>query len=154
MLPSISPDALAEEIKKLQVNRRMHASAIGAIDAALEQINQTLLTVRRATEASKEEAGRINEATPVAKATTESRRPKTYRKFSRTGEQAILDLVRERTAVSTAEINKHWRAEGRRGSANNAIGRLLNDGHLHREAIAGQRGSRYRLSSAISDARS
>jgi len=149
---SISPDALAEEIRRLQLDRRMHASAIGAIDAALEQINQTLLSVRQATGSSDERNATGNPAPSTgltAETAVGSARPKTYRKFSRTGEQAILDLVRERSSATTAQINKHWRAEGRRGLANNAIGRLLKDGHLVRESIAGQRGSSYRLSTPV-----
>jgi len=147
---TISPDVLESEIKRLHVDRRMHANAIGAIDAALEQINQTLQMVRQARAvASKDELDAAEIAAPSSAMTAESAsgsvRPKTYRKFARTGEEAILDLVRERTTATTAEINRHWRAEGRRGLGNNAIGRLLKDGLLLREAVAGQRGSRYRL---------
>jgi hypothetical protein len=67
-----------------------------------------------------------------------------YRKLALTGENAIVAFVQRRGRASTAEINEHWRAEGRGGVANNAIVRLMKRGALVREPIPGNRGSWYR----------
>jgi hypothetical protein len=64
-----------------------------------------------------------------------------------TGEEAILAFVNQHGRATTAEINAHWRSEGRGGVANNAIVRLLKRGELVREPVPGTRGSYYRCQS-------
>lgn len=66
-------------------------------------------------------------------------------RFSRTGEQTLLDFIREQRHPSTAEINLHWQREGRRGTANVTLLTLIRRGLIERVADPEVRGSRYRL---------
>jgi hypothetical protein len=65
--------------------------------------------------------------------------------FSQTGDQMILGLLAGGKALTTAEINEAWKKDGRGGTADNTLTRLVKDGKLKRESVEGQRGSRYRL---------
>ncbi len=64
-----------------------------------------------------------------------------------TATQLVFEYVRQNGRPSTAQINAHWRAEGRSGWANNTIVRLLKQGFLKRETVPGERGSHYSISS-------
>jgi hypothetical protein len=70
-----------------------------------------------------------------------------YQKLPQTGEESVLTFVREHGNPSTAEINDHWRGEGRPGVANPTVARLLKRGALRRENDPTVRGSRYRIGS-------
>ena len=72
-------------------------------------------------------------------------RPRGRRRvFKQTAEQFILKLVKNRPRT-TAQINAAWKRQGRAGSANNTLGKLVKDKKLRREKIKGARGSNYRL---------
>jgi cell division protein FtsB len=72
-------------------------------------------------------------------------RPRGRRRvFKQTAQQFILKLVRNRPRT-TAQINAAWKRQGRAGSANNTLGKLVKDKKLRREKIKGARGSKYSL---------
>jgi hypothetical protein len=150
---------LVEEIRALQADRQKHAEAIAAIDAVLSRIGQTLTAIRPAGEpASSANVSSVGSgiANPPPNPAYDApyaplpptQRPRKYRKLALTGDEFVLELIRQRGAPTTHEINREWRAQGRGGVANNVIGRLLKQGLIVRETLADQRGSRYRLSSA------
>ena len=64
--------------------------------------------------------------------------------FKISGEQAILNFVKKKRTATTADINKAWKAQGRGGSADNALSIMTADRRLKRENIKGARGSIYR----------
>lgn len=66
-------------------------------------------------------------------------------KFARTGEQSLLDFIEMQRHPSTAEINAHWKHEGRRGTANVTLLTLIRRGLIERVSDPTVRGSRYRL---------
>ena len=70
-------------------------------------------------------------------------RKKARKKFRVSGPQSILDFVRAGGTPTTAQINKNWKGQGRTGSANVMIGKLIKTGKLKREPIKGERGSRH-----------
>jgi hypothetical protein len=73
------------------------------------------------------------------------RRKRTRKTFSRSGLESVLDFVKGRGAegATTGEINKHWKSEGRAGTAYVTIGHLVKDRKLKKRRLVGQRGSRY-----------
>lgn len=65
--------------------------------------------------------------------------------FARSGLDSILALLKAQKALSTAEINRAWREEGRAGVANGALGLLVKSRKVKRVHVKGERGSRYSL---------
>jgi hypothetical protein len=131
---------LAEQIRRLEKSRQKHAAALAEIDQLLHQIGEALRS-----SAASPQSNHEGKALELALARPSIHAPsRRYRKLALTGEKAIVAFVQRRGRASTAEINEHWRAEGRGGVANNAIVRLMKRGALVREPIPGNRGSWYR----------
>jgi hypothetical protein len=65
--------------------------------------------------------------------------------FSQTAEQMILGLLAGGKVLTTAEAVAAWRKEGRGGKADNTLTKLVKEGKVKRQNVAGQRGSRYSL---------
>jgi hypothetical protein len=78
----------------------------------------------------------------AAEPTTRRRRRKRG-KFAISGEESIINFIRDHRNPSTSEITAHWRSEGRGGKADNALSRLVKIRRLKRQPIPGERGSRY-----------
>jgi hypothetical protein len=142
---------LAEKIQQLQADRQRHAQAMATIDQVLAQIDQALRTVtpppRPATETAPSSGADaiLHEVPP---------RPVRHRgRFERTGVDSVLDFIRQQANPTTAEINAHWRAEGRKGTANVTLLKLLKDNRIRREEDPTIRGSRYRLAQSGKDFR-
>jgi len=66
-------------------------------------------------------------------------------KFKQTGEESILTLLRGRKSLTTSQLNEAWRKEGRGGTANVLLGKLVKSRKLKRTKVEGQRGSAYRV---------
>lgn len=134
---------LAGKIQQLQVDRQRHLEAMAAIDRVLDQIGAALKVAP--TSASRSQPSASADDSVVRR---EVPPPRRRGRFDKTGIDSVLDFVRERGSPSTSEINAHWHAEGRKGTANVTILKLLNDGSIRREQDPAIRGSRYRLADA------
>ena len=129
MLP---PDGnLAEMIQQLQADRRRHAEAIEAIDEVLSQVGRVVSHARIDT-------GDFPVPSMAGPAGARRRG-----KFELTGERSVLRFIARKVNPTTAEINEHWRSEGRRGVANVILLKLLKQGLIRRLVDSGIRGSRY-----------
>jgi DNA-binding transcriptional regulator YiaG len=64
-------------------------------------------------------------------------------KFERTGEESILLLLKGRKSLRTSQINDAWKKEGRGGTANVTLGKLVKARRIKRTKVKGQRGSEY-----------
>lgn len=119
---------MTEMIRQLEADRERHARAMAEIDQVLQQVGHIL--------------GALDgqPGLPPLELNFAKRRS-----FELTGEQSVLKFVRERGNPSTAEINTHWKAEGRRGLVNVTLLHLIKRGQLRRESDPTVRGSRYVL---------
>jgi hypothetical protein len=63
--------------------------------------------------------------------------------FTVTGEDSVIAFIKKHGNPTTAEVNKHWKSEGRGGLANNTLTRLTQQKQLKRVKEEGVRGSRY-----------
>jgi hypothetical protein len=137
---------LAGRIQQLQVDRQRHLDAMAAIDRVLDQIGAALQVApkpagrERATAAARGDDGVVRREVPP--------QPRRRGRFDKTGIDSVLDFIRERGNPTTAEINAHWHAEGRKGTANVTILKLLQDRSVRREQDPAIRGSRYSLADA------
>lgn len=127
-------------VAKLRTQRKEHEDAIAEIDRVFEGLGiESGGGVRR---------GRKKKATS-AKATrgrkTDGRRRRKRGRFKQTADESILAFVKKAGKPTTAEVNKHWQAEGRGGKADNALTKLVQTRKLKRVKDKSVRGSRYTL---------
>ncbi len=123
-------------IARLQEQRQAHLEALADIDSVFAQFGITSQKKKR--------RGRPRKSKKkVARRVAKRRKRRTKRKVS--GPQSILNFVKRvgKKGVSGAEIVNRWNAEGRAGDAYAPIGKLVKAKKLKRDALKGQRGSRY-----------
>jgi hypothetical protein len=146
LTPSILPAGgkLAEEIRRLETERQNYAAAMAEIDRILQRIDATLKE-RRPVSAPRG-------STPVGlhspdpdKADLASETERRRGRFKQTAVTSILEFIGRCVNPSTAEINAHWRAEGRKGTVNVTLLKLLKQGLILRQSDPAVRGSRYVL---------
>src|SRR4051812_26182460 len=117
---------LGERIRRLEQDRELHAREIAAIDEILAQGSQAVGALPQ--------GDRPNLPPPPSGRIEVQVRSGKRGKFQRTGEQSVLDYIRVEGNPTTAQINGHWRREGRRGVAKVILLRLLKCGLIQREA--------------------
>ena len=136
-------DQLASLIAKLQAQRQQHLDAIANIDATFEQFGIAVAPAKRLGRPRKAaKPGRSPK--PAAEPAKKGKR-KARRHFPVSGLDSILAFVKTagKKGVTTAEIVKYWKAEGRSGDGYTALGELVTAKKLKREKIEGAKGSRY-----------
>lgn len=124
---------LEGRIAELLKARATHIAAIEKIDGTLKGVT-SLLGGGVSLPAVKE----------VGTASTGGKRRRRGR-FELSGEASILKFIEKAGTPTTKEVNAHWKNEGRGGSADNALTKLVAGKQLKRIALEGQRGSRYKI---------
>lgn len=136
---------LGERISQLLAQRSQHESAIARIDETLSRVGAALGTDF----GGRRRRGRPPGSGSAAKASGNGskgrggRRRRKRGKFATSGEESIVAFIGSNKNPSTQDVNKHWKSEGRGGSADNTLSKLVRDKKLKRTAIEGQRGSTY-----------
>lgn len=125
--------SLPERIQQLVRERKQHAGALARIDKTLGEINKLVGLP----------AAGAQSAAAAAKPQGQKRRKR--RKYPITGEQSIIELIKQRGGASTSEIRKHWAADGRGGTADNVLTLMVNAKKLKRTPLKDQPGSKYTL---------
>jgi hypothetical protein len=131
---------IAEEIRRLERDRQGHANAMAEIDRVLARIEGTLRERRQGSGFASSLSSSLDPQGSDAGSTDGRRR---RGRFAKTALESILDFIREKGDPSTAEINAHWRAEGRKGTVNVTLLKLLKQGMVYRKEDPSVRGSRY-----------
>ena len=136
MARSVSINGLAGQIESLLKSRAGHQSAIDEIDAALAGIKNAL---------SGGSSGSIVKSSTGAKRGPKpgSKRRRKRGSFAMSGDESILAFIKSAGTPTTKEVNQHWKGEGRGGSADNALTKLVKTRKLKRINIKGERGSKY-----------
>ena len=146
MVGTVSPEGLKAHIEKLLSERKIHADALARVDATLNQIS-SLLNVpapkRRGRPPGKASAAAHAAPAPVAAAAAGKPGRRKRRRFAVSGNDSILNFIRDHRNPTTKEIKGHWDSENRGGKVDNALSKLVKDGALSRSPIPGERGSRY-----------
>lgn len=66
-------------------------------------------------------------------------------KFPMTGDELIINFIKDKGGATTEEIRKHWQMSGRKGKAENNLTNLVKTGKLKRNKLEGKPGSNYTL---------
>ena len=148
MATAATPTQLAREIKRLCTERQEHVDAIAELDAIFEEQGMPIEPARRRRRQAGRPRGTVTKNGAKKDKKTRSRKSakkQTGRssKFTVSGETDVVNFVKRRNKPTTAQINAYWKKQGRGGTADNTLTRLVKRGELKRERIDGERGSRY-----------
>lgn len=66
-------------------------------------------------------------------------------KFPMTGDELIINFIKDKGGATTEEIRKHWQTSGRKGKAENNLTNLVKSGKIKRNKLEGKPGSNYTL---------
>jgi hypothetical protein len=134
---------LTTRIDQLLQERQQHTEAVEKIDATIAEIERLLGSAGSGPRRRGRPPGRPR-AVPVSVGVRAGRKRKRGR-FATTGEESIISFVRANRNPTTQDVKRHWASEGRGGTADNALSKLVRDRKLKRIALEDQRGSRYSL---------
>ncbi len=151
---------LAQIIGTLKAVRQEHLDAIAEIDETFGQFGISAEGTRRRGRPPKSKNGRRKKAAKVAKkkvakngrrkkkgkkaaAKKAAKKKAGRRKFAKTAEQFVRDLLAGGKTMTTAQINSKWKQTQRSGNADNTLSLLAKDGKVKREKIEGAQGSQY-----------
>jgi hypothetical protein len=145
MARTTNPKTLAKIIETLRRDRQQLVTRLAAID-------ETFTSLRISPDGGTGERGGKRRGRPPgsgaaapAKAGRGGRRRRKRRSFSMNGEESVLGFVQKHGKPNAAEVNKHWKGEGRGGKADNALSKLVRDGKLKRIPVKGERGGLYAM---------
>ena len=136
-MPETSSSSLTDRIQQLFDQRQQHTDAITAIDQTLEQINGLLGGVKPGRKPGPKPAVMPSAVEQPAK------RGRRRQRFAISGEESVLAFVRNQGKPRSQEIERQWKAEGRKGRAAKALSKLTKAKKLKRTPLKGERGSRY-----------
>ena len=145
-MPNTKIKELETMVAKLHAERQGHVDAIAEIDAAFDELGI-------APGAAPKRRGRPPGRKPKRvgkKRVGKKRRPgkgkgRTGTRYPVSGTNSIYGFVKKagRKGAGGGEIDKHWKSEGRAGSAYNILGQLVKAKKVMRRNLKGQRGSVY-----------
>ena len=137
----------ASELKKLvvelQKERQQHVDSITVIDATFGELGISAAPAKRGP--GRPRKTKAAAAKPAPKAAPKTGRTRRRGRFGISGEESVTNFIKANRHCRTGQINAHWIKEGRRGKADNALGKLVKEGKLVRTPLKGERGSTYRV---------
>jgi hypothetical protein len=135
-----TPAALTSQIETLLSKRDALQAEIEAIDSMLEKVGSMLQVPGR--------PGRPRGSTKAAASNGRGRggRRRKRGSFAMSGDESIFAFIKKAGSPTTKEVNQHWKGEGRGGTADNALTKLVKLKKLKRINVKGQRGSQYSVS--------
>ena len=122
---------LMQLIGQLKQERKEHEAAIAKIDATFSQLGLGVVTVKRG-------PGRPAAAFKAPKVKLGRKR----RKYSQTANEFLIGLVKGK-ALTTKEVIEAWKKAGRKGTAANALSKLVKAKKITKQKIKGVKGSKY-----------
>ena len=140
-MPNSKIKELQSTVGKLQAERQGHVDAIAEIDVAFEQLGIApgALKKRRGRRPGRK-VGR-----PAKKKVGRKPKRRTGKRYAVSGTDSILGFVKHAgtKGATGGQIDKHWKSQGRAGSAYNILGQLVKTKKVKRHRLKGQRGSAY-----------
>ncbi len=146
-------------INQLCVERQHHIDSIAEIDETFREFGigggasaprKGKGGRRKAAEAAppvakKGRGGRRKGSKAASAPKAATRRAPRSGKFSVTGDEFILQFLKEKGGATTEEIRNHWKGSGRGGKAENNLTGLVKRNQVKRTKLAGKAGSTYSI---------
>lgn len=145
-------------INQLCVERQHHIDSIAEIDETFREFGigggatprKGKGGRRKAVEAAapvvkKGRGGRRKGSKAASAPKAATRRAPRSGKFSVTGDEFILQFLKEKGGATTEEIRNHWKGSGRGGKAENNLTGLVKRNQVKRTKLAGKAGSTYSI---------
>lgn len=146
MIGGLSTTDVASRIQQLMSERQQHADALSRIDQTLERIGSLLHPGQMPRRRGRPPKNAIFGRAPVGRPPGRPAGRRKRRTFAISGNESIINFVREHKNPSTKEIKEHWMSEDRGGKVDNALTKLVKEKKLKRTPLGeGIRGSRYSL---------
>jgi len=133
---------LAVHIQKLVDKRQHHAEALAHLDQMLAGVGAALTGNAAPAKAAPARRGRPPLASAPAPVKGRKKRRKVG-KYATSAEESLLAFVSQHKNPATKELKKHYFSEGRGGTVDNVLSKLVREKKLKREPLKGERGSRY-----------
>ena len=135
-------DTVAQRVQQLIDQRQVHADAIAQIDSTLERVGVALAN-------GSPKRGRrtmlLATKTPAEAPRQKRSQRRRRHRFANSAEESILSFVKGHKSPTTQDIKKFWADEGRGGTADNALSKLVKEKKLKRNPLEGMRGSKFAL---------
>ena len=147
-MPPAKTADLSSRVDQLLEQRQQHLDAAERISNTIAQIESLLGSAggakRRGRPPGRPRMSDFGGA-PVSapNGPRRGRRRRTRQRFAISGEQSIINYIRSHKDATTQDIKKHWASEGRGGTADNALSKLVREKKIKRYPLEGQRGSRF-----------
>ena len=145
-------------INQLCVERQHHIDSIAEIDATFREFGiggggtaprkgkgGRRKAAEAAPAAAKRGRGGRRKGSKAASAPKATRRAPRSGKFAVTGDEFILQFLKEKGGATTEEIRNHWKSSGRGGKAENNLTGLVKRNQVKRTKLAGKAGSTYSI---------
>jgi hypothetical protein len=146
MPPSKTAD-LSSRVDQLVQQRQQHLDAAERISATIAQIESLLGGAggprRRGRPPGRPRMTDLGGAPVGAPNGPRRGRRRKRQRFEISGEESIINYIRGHKDATTQDIKKHWATEGRGGTADNALSKLVREKKIKRFPLEGQRGSRF-----------
>src|SRR5580765_2521942 len=142
MPPSKTAD-LSSRVDQLLQQRQQHLDAAEQISATIEQIASLLGTASGVKRRGRPPGRPRLNAIGSAPSPGPRRGRRKRRRFEMSGEDSIINYIRGHRDATTQDLKKHWASEGRGGTADNALSKLVREKKIKRYPLEGRRGSRF-----------
>src|SRR6266478_960577 len=130
---------LGTRVQVLLQQRQQHVDAVGKIDATVAEIEKLLGGTigsgkRRGRPPGRPKGSRnVVAAVPAVGPGRGGRRGRRKRgRFATSGEDSIITFIRQNRNPTTQDIKKHWASEGRGGTADNALSKMVRERKIKR----------------------
>jgi hypothetical protein len=143
--PSNAP-GLSSRVDELLEQRQSHLDAAEKLSETIAQIERLLgVSATNGGPRRGRPPGRPSApvAGPVSAPASGRGGKRTRQRFETSGEESIINFIRSNRNPTTQDVKKHWASEGRGGTADNALSKLVKDRKIKRIPLVGVRGSRY-----------
>jgi hypothetical protein len=139
---------LSSRVDQLLEQRQQHLDEAEKLSATISEIERLLGVAGNGSRRRGRPPGRPGTTLASAIGTASSSPGRKGKKRGRgryemSGEDSIIGFIKTHRNPTTQDVKKHWASEGRGGTADNALSKLVKERKIRRTSLIGQRGSTY-----------
>lgn len=157
MAKTATPLQLAKMVEQFQADRQKYVDAIAEIDDSFAALGIKPARRKRRRgpgrsqgikktakkKVKKKVAKKRGKKNAVRTRTVKKSGKNNRRRFSKTADQFVLDLLKGGKTLTSSQINSKWKQAKRGSTADNTLSKLSGERKIKRQNIQGKRGSSY-----------